>query len=57
MISDIGLPDHDGYELMRDLRDQYNLRGIAVSGFGMEQDQARSKEVGFHRFHIVKPVT
>jgi CheY-like chemotaxis protein len=39
---------------MRDLRSRHRLRGIALSGFGREQDLAKSKEVGFDA-HLVKP--
>jgi PAS domain S-box-containing protein len=56
VISDIGLPDRDGYELMRELRAQHHLKGIALSGYGMPLDQARSKQAGFE-MHIVKPVS
>jgi two-component system CheB/CheR fusion protein len=53
LISDIGLPDGDGWELMRRLerRPRY---AIAMSGLGMNGDRARSREVGF-RHHLVKP--
>lgn len=53
LISDIGLPDGDGWELMRRLkkRPQY---AIAMSGLGMTGDRARSREAGF-RHHLVKP--
>jgi CheY-like chemotaxis protein len=56
VLSDLGLPDRTGYELMDVLRRQYHLTGIALSGFGMEQDQARSLESGF-AMHLTKPVT
>jgi signal transduction histidine kinase len=55
VISDIGLPDHSGYELMRELRDRYGLRGIAMSGYGAEADRIKSKEAGFS-IHLTKPV-
>lgn len=55
VISDLGLPDMSGVQLMEKLRDQYGLRGVALSGYGMEKDVARSLEAGFVR-HIVKPV-
>lgn len=55
VISDLGLPDESGLDLMRKLRDRHGLRGIAVSGYGMEEDVARSREAGFVR-HITKPV-
>ncbi len=55
VVSDLGLPDGNGFDLMRELRDLYGLEGIAVSGFGMEEDLRRSREAGF-REHLVKPV-
>ena len=55
VISDLGLPDGNGIELMKGLRDTYGLRGIALSGFGMEEDLRRSREAGFVA-HLVKPV-
>jgi PAS domain S-box-containing protein len=55
VVSDLGLPDGSGFDLMRELRDRFGLQGIAVSGFGMEEDLRRSHESGF-REHLVKPV-
>ena len=55
VISDIGLPDGQGYELMAELRDQHGLRGIALTGYGMEEDVTRSKLAGFVT-HLTKPV-
>ncbi len=55
VVSDLGLPDGTGHELMRSLRDRHGLRGIALSGFGTEQDQRRSHEAGFVR-HLTKPI-
>jgi PAS domain S-box-containing protein len=55
VVSDLGLPDGTGYDLMRQLRDRHGIKGIALSGYGMEQDQRRSREVGFLD-HVVKPV-
>lgn len=55
VISDLGLPDGSGYELMRQLRRQHGLRGIALSGYGMEEDVARSRDAGFYD-HLVKPI-
>lgn len=56
VISDLGLPDGTGYDLMRELGRRYNLKGIALSGYGMEQDLAQSREAGFIG-HLTKPVT
>jgi len=55
VISDLGLPDGSGCDLMRKLRDEYRLRGIALSGFGMEDDVRQAEEAGFSR-HLTKPV-
>lgn len=57
VISDIGLPDGDGCSLMHALRELIpGLRGIAVSGYGMEEDIARSSAAGFET-HLTKPVS
>jgi PAS domain S-box-containing protein len=56
VISDLGLPDGSGLELMRELRPMKpDLPAIALSGYGMEQDIERSKEAGFTE-HLTKPV-
>jgi CheY-like chemotaxis protein len=55
VISDIGLPDRSGYELMRELSSTKGLRGIALSGFGMENDVTRARDAGFSE-HLTKPI-
>lgn len=55
LISDIGLPDATGHDLMRQIKARYNLPGIAVSGFGMEHDLRQSEEAGFAE-HLTKPL-
>jgi CheY-like chemotaxis protein len=55
LISDIGLPDSSGYELMREVRLNKRLPGIALSGFGTEQDVNQAKEAGFAE-HLTKPI-
>jgi PAS domain S-box-containing protein len=55
VISDLGLPDMSGIDLMRRLRDEFGLQGIAVSGYGMDDDIQRSKEAGFLH-HLTKPI-
>jgi PAS domain S-box-containing protein len=58
-ILDIGLPGIDGYELARRLRATPSLahvRLIALTGYGLPADHARSEAAGFDR-HLVKPVT
>jgi PAS domain S-box-containing protein len=56
LISDLGLPDGSGLELMRELSRRYGLKGIALSGYGMEEDLRRSREAGFEK-HLIKPIT
>jgi two-component system CheB/CheR fusion protein len=56
LLSDLGLPDGSGHDLMRELRKRYGLRGIALSGYGMEEDIRKSMEAGFER-HLTKPVS
>lgn len=56
LVSDIGLPDGDGCVLMKQLRQRRpGLPGIALSGYGMEKDLARSREAGFDT-HFIKPI-
>lgn len=56
VISDIGLPDGSGLDLMREILQRHEeVKGVALSGFGMEDDIRRSKEAGFIE-HITKPV-
>ncbi|MGI8890106.1 MAG: ATP-binding protein [Chthoniobacterales bacterium] len=55
LISDIGLPDRSGYELMKELREKNSLRGIALSGFGMENDISQARAAGFSQ-HLTKPI-
>jgi DNA-binding response OmpR family regulator len=55
VISDIGLPDGSGLDLMRELCARVPIKGIALSGFGMEDDVRKSFEAGF-REHLIKPV-
>jgi CheY-like chemotaxis protein len=56
VISDLGLPDGTGHDLMRELVRRYGVRGIALSGYGMEEDIRKSLEAGFDR-HLIKPVS
>jgi len=54
VISDLGLPDGSGLDLMRQLQQQYHLKGICLSGFGMEDELAQLAEAGFCH-HLTKP--
>ncbi len=55
LISDVGLPDGNGMDIIRYLRTTQPIRGIAISGFGMDADIRKSLEAGFSE-HLVKPV-
>jgi CheY-like chemotaxis protein len=55
LISDLGLPDGLGYELMQRARSRYGIKGIALSGYGMDSDIERSKQAGFLE-HLTKPI-
>jgi len=55
LISDIGLPDGDGFELMKEMRGMGDVRGIALTGYGMVEDIDRSRSAGF-RVHLTKPI-
>jgi CheY-like chemotaxis protein len=58
LVSDIGLPDGTGMDLIRQLASTANdrpIRGIALSGYGMHEDLERSKAAGFTD-HLTKPV-
>ena len=57
-LVDIGLPGIDGYEVARRLRqapDTREIRLIALTGYGLAEDQKRVLEAGFD-LHLVKPV-
>jgi hypothetical protein len=57
LLSDIGLPDGTGNDLIRELRQSQHLNvpAVALTGFGMEDDVARSREAGFTDY-LTKPV-
>ena len=54
LISDIGLPDGDGWELLRNAQLPRPVYAIAMSGFGMNADRVKSKAAGY-RHHLLKP--
>ena len=55
LITDLGLPDGSGHELLGQLRQIRPTRGIVLSGYGMDADIARSAVEGFDD-HLIKPV-
>jgi two-component system CheB/CheR fusion protein len=56
LISDIALPDGDGWQLMEKLGDRRPQFAIAMSGYGAVNDQRRSRAAGYDH-HLVKPFT
>ena len=57
MISDLGLPDGSGIDLIREIKAKFpEINAIAISGFGSEEDLRRCAEAGFSH-HLVKPIS
>ena len=55
LLSDIELPDGYGLQLMREIQASEPIVGIAMSGFGAEEDLRQSREAGFFD-HLTKPI-
>jgi len=55
VISDLGLPDGSGLDLMRQVKALHGLHGIALSGYGTDEDLRQSRDAGFDQ-HLIKPV-
>jgi CheY-like chemotaxis protein len=55
LISDLGLPDGSGIDLIRRLQSKRPVLSIALTGFGMEDDIRKGREAGFQH-HLVKPI-
>ena len=55
VLSDIALPDGSGYDVITHAKQKQPVKGVALTGFGMDEDIRRSKEAGFD-FHLTKPV-
>jgi PAS domain S-box-containing protein len=56
VLLDIGLPDLDGFEVIRRMRaGGFTGFAIALSGYGQPEDKRRAREAGFDT-HLVKPV-
>jgi two-component system CheB/CheR fusion protein len=56
VLSDVGLPDATGYELMEKLHALYAMKGIALTGWSGELDVERGRAAGFSA-HLTKPVS
>jgi PAS domain S-box-containing protein len=55
VVSDIGLPDGTGHEVILAAKRAQNVKGVALTGFGMSEDVRQSVAAGFD-FHLTKPV-
>jgi CheY-like chemotaxis protein len=55
VLSDIGLPDGSGYDIIAQAKRKQPVTGVALTGFDKEEDFKRSKEAGFD-FHLTKPI-
>ena len=55
LLSDLGLPDCDGCELLSKLLEIHKVPALAISGFGTDRDVERAKSAGF-TWHLIKPV-
>ncbi|MDD5350203.1 MAG: response regulator, partial [Chthoniobacteraceae bacterium] len=55
LVSDIGLPDGSGLDIMREMKERRGLRGIALSGYGTDDDIRQSRAAGFEE-HLTKPI-
>ncbi|HEV8551720.1 MAG TPA: hybrid sensor histidine kinase/response regulator [Polyangiaceae bacterium] len=55
IVSDLGLPDQSGLELISELQAARHRPALALSGFGMEADIAAARVAGFDA-HLTKPV-
>jgi PAS domain S-box-containing protein len=56
LLSDIGLPDGSGTQIMIELKRRKPIKGIAVSGFGQDYDLQQSRDAGFE-MHLIKPIS
>jgi CheY-like chemotaxis protein len=55
LLCEVGLPDGSGYDVVSQAKRKRQIKAIAITGFGTEEDVRRSKEAGFDS-HLVKPV-
>lgn len=56
VVSDVGLPDASGYELMKELRERHAMKGIAITGSSGEDAEQLGRAAGFS-MHLTKPVS
>ena len=58
LVSDLGMPEHDGYELIEAIRrrpDGQRMAAVALSALARSEDRARALQAGY-QMHLAKPV-
>jgi CheY-like chemotaxis protein len=55
LLIDLGLPDGDGCDLLKEVRELHSVPAIAITGHGMEPDVRRCRQAGFED-HVLKPI-
>ena len=55
VVSDVGLPDGTGYDVIRHAKRRQPVTGVALTAWGEPQDMDRSRKAGFD-YHLTKPV-
>lgn len=58
LVSDVGMPEHDGYDLIRQVRGRLSARqlpAVALTAFARSEDRMRALRAGF-QVHVAKPV-
>lgn len=55
LFSDLGLPDGNGGDLMKEFHERYGISGVALTGYGLEADVAHARNMGFV-LHLTKPI-
>jgi CheY-like chemotaxis protein len=55
VITDIGMPERDGYDLLRSIREKSDVPVVALTAYAREEDRERAAQAGFDAF-VSKPV-
>lgn len=55
IVSDLGLPDGSGFDVIREAKRQQHLTGVALTARGEYEDIKRGRDAGFD-YHLTKPV-
>ena len=50
LLCDVGLPEGDGCDLMREFRQRYGMKGVAMTAYASDAERARCLASGFSRF-------